>query len=103
MAERQHELFYANPKGFVVKQLRARGSKDAVVACTIQEFVNSAVITTVIFKEGKPAKVNVVPDLRKFINILPNGEIRRSHTDSTIRWQPEPKHSLPSTVCERLL
>ncbi len=111
MADSQHDLFYANPKGFVVKvadessgngvdivsqkspeeiqkivekvradqmrvkKLRASGSKDAVAAYTIQEFVNSAVITTVIIRDGKPVKVTVVPDLRKFINMLPNGEV----------------------------
>lgn len=58
-----------------VKQARKSGSRDAVASYTIQEFVDSAVITTAIVKDGKAVKVTVVPDLRKFNNFMPTGEV----------------------------
>ncbi len=49
--------------------------QNLVASYTIQEFVNSAVITTVIRRNGQAQLVTVIPDLRNFDLVFPDGEV----------------------------
>lgn len=49
--------------------------QNLVASFTIQEFVNSAVITTVIPKDGQAQLVTVIPDLRNFVLMSPDGNV----------------------------
>lgn len=58
-----------------VAEARKRGDRDAVAQFTIQEFVSSAVITTAIEGPEGVRKVTIIPDLRLFVMMSPNGQV----------------------------
>lgn len=63
-----------------VDHLYNSGNESAVVDLTIQEYVNSAVVTTAIGKGHEAQKGTIIPDLRLFTFMLPNYEVMDGNT-----------------------